>query len=152
MNKLKQIGEILDRATVAAIDYYQLTGKPLGITGEIGEYLAAKHLRLDLAEARTAGYDAVGKNGEKIQIKARRIPAGKRLSGQRLGSIRLDHEWDVVVLVILNDLFEPQAMYQGGRKAITAALKKPGSKARNKKGALPISKFKSIGEQVLPKP
>ncbi len=44
MPKLDEIEEILERARTAAVQYYQLTGKPLGITGEIGEYLAAKYL------------------------------------------------------------------------------------------------------------
>ncbi len=58
MPNLLQIGDILERGKAAAVDYYQLTGKPLGITGEIGEYLAAKHLGLELADARNPGYDA----------------------------------------------------------------------------------------------
>jgi len=37
---LNEVGAILERARQAAIDYYQLPGKPLGITGEYGEYVA----------------------------------------------------------------------------------------------------------------
>ncbi len=43
---LGEIGEILERAKQAAIDYYRLTGKPLGVTGEVGEYKAARLLGL----------------------------------------------------------------------------------------------------------
>lgn len=145
-----EISEILERARLAAVDYYRLTGKPLGITGEIGECLAAKHLDLNLAIARTAGYDATDRAGRRLQIKARSIPAGKALSGQRLGSINLDHEWDVVVLVLMNELFEPLAMYEAERAVIEEALTVPGSKARNERGALSVAKFKSIGKQVWP--
>ena len=105
-SKLEAVGEILDRAKRSAIDYYQLTGKPLGITGEYGEYVAAATLGLTLAEARTAGYDAIDSTGRRIQIKARSIPREKKLVGQRLGSIRLDHEWDVVLLVVMDELFD----------------------------------------------
>lgn len=145
-----EIAEILERAKSAAIDYYQLTGKPLGITGEIGEYLAAKHLGLDLADARTPGYDAIDAQGRRIQVKARAIPSGKRLTGQRLGSIRLEHDWDVVLLVLMDELFEPKAIYEAARPSIEAALTRPGSKARNERGALAITKFISIGCQVWP--
>jgi hypothetical protein len=31
---------------------YEITSKPLGITGDVGEYLAAKFLGLQLADAR----------------------------------------------------------------------------------------------------
>lgn len=150
MPRLHDIAEILERAKTAAVDYYQLTGKPLGITGEIGEYLVAKHLGLDLADARTPGYDATDREGRRIQIKARAIPNGKRLTGQRLGSIRLEHDWDVVVLLLMDELFEAKAIYEADRPAIEAALTKPGSKVRNVRGALAVTKFISIGRKIWP--
>jgi len=55
-----------------------------------------------------------------------------------------------VVLVLMNELFEPYAMYEAGREPIEAALTKPGSKARNERGALAITKFISIGRKVWP--
>ena len=147
---LNEVGAILDRARRAAIDYYELTGKPLGITGEYGEYVAAERLGLELAEARTAGYDATDQSGRRIQIKARSIPRDKKLVGQRLGSIRLDHEWDVVLLVLMDDRFDLQWIYEASRSAIEAALSVPGSRARNERGALSLAKFRSIGRQVWP--
>ncbi|MCB0622342.1 MAG: hypothetical protein KDC43_00100 [Saprospiraceae bacterium] len=148
--KLEDVGPILGRAREAAIDYYRLTGKPLGITGEYGEYVAAERLGLELAEARTAGYDATDSAGRRIQIKARSIPREKKLVGQRLGSIRLDHEWDVVLLVVMDELFELRWIFEAERPAIEVALKAPGSKARNERGALSLAKFKSIGRQIWP--
>lgn len=145
---LEQIAPILEKAREAAVAYYSLTGKPLGITGEIGEYIAARELGLELAEARMPGYDAYGAERRKIQIKTRSIPSDRKIAGQRLGSIRLDHEWDTVLLVLLDEFFEPVAMYEAGRPAVEAALTAPGSKSRNERGALSISKFRSIGTQV----
>ena len=150
MNDIQKIGSVLERARQAAIDYYRITGKPLGITGEYGEYIAAERLELELAQARTAGYDATDKAGRRIQIKARSIPSDKKLVGQRLGSIRLDQEWDIVLLVVMNERFEVRWIYEAEREAIEAALKAPGSKARNERGALSLTKFKSIGRQVWP--
>lgn len=150
MSRTEEISEVLERARSVATDYYRLTGKPLGITGEIGEYLAAKHLGLELADARMPGYDAVDGAGRKIQIKARSISASKKLTGQRLGSIRLEHTWDAVLLVLMDELFDLRAMYEAERPAIETALKKPGSKARNERGALAIAQFISIGKQVWP--
>ncbi|UEM04729.1 hypothetical protein JL101_004620 [Skermanella rosea] len=74
MIDIEKAGEILERAKQAAVEYYALTGKPLGITGEMGEYLAAKILGLQLAEARAPGYDAIDDDGRRIQIKARCQP------------------------------------------------------------------------------
>lgn len=43
--------------------YYASTGTPLGVTGELAEYEAAEKLDLELADARTAGYDAIRRKG-----------------------------------------------------------------------------------------
>lgn len=151
MTKLDVMGPVMEAAKQVAIDYYRLTGKPLGITGEIGEYYAAKHLGLELAEARTPGFDAYGTNRRRIQIKSRSIPQSKKLTGQRLGSIRLEHEWDVVILVLMDKNFEPFEMYEADRESIEEALRKPGSKARNERNALAVTNFISIGTKVWPK-
>ena len=150
MPQVNEIRSIMERARQAAVDYYQAIGKPLGITGEYGENVAADRLGLKLVDARTAGYDAIDARCRKIQIKTRSIPRKKMLSNQMLGSIRLDHEWDVVVLVIMNELYEVQSMFEAERDAIEVALTAPGSKARNERGALSLAKFKSIGRQVWP--
>lgn len=71
-----EILEVLREAKVLARRYYDLTGKPLGITGEVAEYEAAMKLNLCLHPPRRAGYDAteVRQEGEvKIQIKGRCI-------------------------------------------------------------------------------
>jgi hypothetical protein len=53
-----------------------------------------------------------------------------------------------VLLVVMDEEFEPLLIFEADRPAITAALREPGSKARNERGALAISRFKSIGRQV----
>ena len=148
MNK-KEIEEILGAAVELASRYKKLTGKPLGITGEVAEFSAAKLLGLELAEARKAGYDALGPGKRKIQIKGRCFSDNFK-SGQRVGSIRLDHEWDSVLLVILDESFNVTEMWEAYRPAVEAALLEPGSKARNVRGALSVNKFKQIGQQVWP--
>lgn len=143
----KEINDILEQAKQLAARYKKLTGKPLGITGEIAEFNAASLLNLELAEARTAGYDAIGSDDRKIQIKGRCLPENAK-PGQRVGSIRLDHEWDTVLLVLMDESFNVQEMWETQRPAIEEALLAPGSKARNERGALAVSKFKQIGRKV----
>jgi hypothetical protein len=70
-------------------EYYALTGKPLGVTGEVAEFDAAEILGLELAPARTAAYDAIRRVGEaveRIQIKGRACTDAT--PGQRLGRIK----------------------------------------------------------------
>lgn len=148
MNK-KEIEEILISAIDLASRYKKLTGKPLGITGEVAEFSAAKLLGLELAEARKAGYDAIGPDKRKIQIKGRCLSNNPK-PGQRLGSIRLDHEWDTVLLVLLNETFIVTEMWEAYRPEVETALLAPGSKSRNERGALSVNKFKQIGRQVWP--
>ena len=152
--ELAQIVQILSQAKALAKKYRQLTGKPLGITGEVGEFEVARLLGLDLAIAREPGFDVIRKRGKKvdrIQVKARCLgPEAKR--GQRIGGINLKKEWDSVILIIMDEDYIPMVMYEANRPEITEALLKPGSKARNERGALSIEKFRSIGKKIWTHP
>jgi hypothetical protein len=146
----KEIGQLLRSAKRLARRYYALTGRPLGITGEVAEYEAVRLLRLERSAVRQPGYDAIRrrKGGiTKVQVKARCILDPSK-SGQRIGQIRLDREWDAVLLVILDRDLEPVEIHEAGRKAVTKALLTPGSKARNKRGALTLNQFRRIGRCV----
>jgi hypothetical protein len=146
---LEQIGEVIAKAREVAFAYYRLTGKPLGITGEVGEYEAARLLDLTLAAAREAGYDAIDRRNRKLQIKARAIPTGKKLTGLALGKIDVGKPWDAVIMILMDDEFRPTAIYEASRKAMVDALGETDSKSR-KRGVLRGTKFKSISEKVWP--
>jgi hypothetical protein len=146
---LQKIGRVLRPAKKLATRYRALTGRPLGITGEVAEYEAARLLGLDLAPAGQAGFDAVRKTGrkvERLQVKGRCVTSSN--PGQRVGRIDLKKHFDAVLLVLLDPNLEPTAIYKAGRRRVIQALTKPGSKARNERGALSVSKFKSIGTLV----
>jgi hypothetical protein len=150
---MDEIAEILNEAKSVAKKYKMLTGKPLAITGEVAEFSASQLLGLKLADARQPGYDATKhENGKeiRIQIKGRSIPRNAK-PGQRLGGIRLDKEWDKVLLVLLDEDLEVVSMYEADRQDVEAALLTPGSKARNERGALSVSKFKSIARKMWPR-
>ena len=147
---LGEIGEILQRAKQAAIDYYRLTGKPLGVTGEVGEYEAARLLGLTLADARAPGYDATDQSGRRYQIKARAFSDADRRKSQRLGAIKLDHAWEAVLLVLMDENLGTLEIWEAERNSVAEALSAPGSKARNERGALAVSSFKRIAKRVWP--
>src|SRR5256885_6890648 len=99
MNDPKQarVKEILVTVKPLAAEYYRLTGKPLGVTGEVAENIAAEVLGLELTPARTEAHDAL-RGSEKIQIKGRAY--GKHAKpGQRISRIKLDASCDTVLLV-----------------------------------------------------
>jgi hypothetical protein len=53
--------------------------------------------------------------------------------------------WDSVILVLLDENFDATEIHEAERDVVIAALAAPGSKARNERGALAVSKFISIG-------
>lgn len=140
--------EILREAKKLAQEYRTLTGKPLGITGEVAEYEAARLLGVELTPARQAGYDAIEQiagTTRRLQVKGRCLLSGCK-PGQRLGSIDITKDWDSVLMVLLDENFDALEIHEAERADILKALSAPGSKARNDRGALGVSKFKSIGK------
>jgi hypothetical protein len=91
-----RIMNVLKQAKRLAQTYRQLTGKPLGITGEVAEYEAARILKnVTLAPARTPGYDAIEEIegvSRKLQIKGRCVLPGCN-PGQRIGRIDVAKEF-----------------------------------------------------------
>ena len=66
---LDEILQVLSDAKKLAQRYRVLTGKPLGVTGEVAEYEAARILGPEPTEARTAGYDAIRiENGVRVRL------------------------------------------------------------------------------------
>ena len=103
---------------------------------------------LKLTPARHAGYDAVERtNGKtrRLQIKGRCLLDNYK-PGQRLGSIRVEKEWDAVLMVLLDQNFDAVEIFEAERAAIVPVLAAPGSQARNERGAMAVSKFKAIGK------
>lgn len=138
---------LLGKAKLIAQEYYALTGKPLGITGEVAEYEAARILGIKLTPARQAGYDAIeviGGKARTLQIKGRCLLKGGS-PGQRLGAIQPQKQWDAVLMVLLDSAFNATEIWEADRVPVLAALAAPGSKARNERGALAVAKFKAIG-------
>jgi hypothetical protein len=144
----QRVFALLGEAKKLAQEYRGLTGKPLGITGEVAEYEAARLLGVALRPARHARYDAVDRaSGRRLQIKGRCILPGCK-PGQRMGSIDIEKEFDAVLLVLLDENFDAFEIHEADRAPGIAALAAPGSRSRNERGALGVNKFKSIGRLV----
>ncbi len=146
MRSDQEVLNVLAEAKRLAQEYRRLTGKPLGITGEVAEFEATRILGVKLTAARQEGFDAtevVGSTTRRLQIKGRCILPGSK-PGQRLGSIRIEKEFDAVLMVLLDEEFNATEIHEAEREAVMEALLSPGSKARNERGALSVGKFKAI--------
>lgn len=148
----QRVREILAQVRPLAAEYYRLTGKPLGVTGEVAEYVAAETLSLELAPPRTKGYDALRKtpNGEcRIQIKGRAYGEASNRN-QRLGTIKRGAECDTVLLVLLDSsTLEPREMWEAPYADVEKRLAVPGSRARDR-GSLGVPEFKKVAGKVWP--
>ncbi|MCC6207657.1 MAG: hypothetical protein IT488_05855 [Gammaproteobacteria bacterium] len=133
-----------------AAAYRRTTGRPLaGVGAEICQHDAARLLDLELCQPPVIGYDAVGRGGragKRVQIKGRAIfDEGK--GGHRIGQLRTDQEWDSVVLVLMDENFEPFEIYEAERAAILDDLDRSESR-RSKRGAMSVARFRNLGRLV----
>jgi len=148
----KRVREILAEVKRLAAEYYRLTGKPLGVTGEVAESIAADLLNLELVPPRTEGYDAIRRteNGiQHIQIKGRAY-GDNATPSQRMGTIKKGAACDSVVLVLMdNKTLDPREIWEAPMTAVDQRLLIPGSRARDR-GALGVREFKKMAKKVWP--
>lgn len=157
IDQIEEIGKLLTEAKRISRRYKQLTGKPLGITGEVAEFEAAHRLGLQLVDARTPGYDATRAEGSttaRIQVKGRSYPRSARETGQRIGSLDFQQPWDEVVLVLMDEDFEVRELLRASRAQIEDRLKrlppgKDGKQTHTQKGALTVPLFRSIAKEGM---
>ena len=142
------IEKLMAEARKLAAEYRRATGKTLPISGEIAINDAIRLLALEPVNEPTAGYDAIRRNAEggvaRLQIKAR-VVFDEIKSSHRVGELKLDRPWEAVLLVLLDDNYEPFAIYEAPRPAIEVALE---DARPNKRGTLTVPRFQRIGELV----
>jgi len=148
---LYSVDKLISEARRVAAEYRRATGKTLGgISGELAENDAARLLNLELNKAGQAGYNAVGKGtreGRRIQIKGRAI-FDERKSGQRIGQLKLEQDWDSVMLVLMDEDFEPYEIYEAMRQDIVDSMEQAGASKRSNRGAMSVSRFRKLSELV----
>ncbi|HEB96175.1 MAG TPA: hypothetical protein ENI96_07070 [Sedimenticola thiotaurini] len=140
---------LIAQARQLAAEYRRTMGKPLpGISTEIALHDAIRLLRLEPLAQPAGGYDATDptRDHKRIQIKSRTIFDESR-AGQRIGQIRVDQEWDAVVLVLMDEEYEPYEIYEAERDELLQYMEKSSS-SRAKRGALSVARFKIIGRLV----
>ncbi len=132
------IGQII----ALAVEYKKQFNKNLGITAEIGEYKAAKLLKLQRVEGNiNPGYDALdGK--KKVQIKTRIF----KKKAERTGNFS-NHKYDYALLVLLSPDYEVLEIYKATEYMVKNAL----DAQSYKRPSLPIGKFMDIGRRIYPK-
>ena len=147
-NNAYSVDVLMQQARQLAANYRRATGKTLsGVSGELSTYDAIRLLHLTSAPDQI-GYEAIGTeesgdlHGDKIQIKGRTIFSDSKAT-YRIGQLKMDQNWDSVVLVLLNDDYEPFEIYEIDRETLSEnVIDKQSKKA--KKGAMTVARFKKI--------
>jgi len=139
--------KLIAQARKLAADYRRAMGKPLpGVSSEIAEHDAIRLLGLEpMPVGSGGGYQAVDPNREskRIQIKSRAI-FDESKGGQRIGQLNMDGDWDSVVLVLMDEDYEPFEIHEADRADIEEFSGNP-SQGRAKRGAMSVARFKIIG-------
>ncbi len=138
--------KLISQARQLAAEYRRAMGKPLpGVSNEVALHDAIRLLRLTPAGEGNGGFDAIDPEREdkRIQIKSRTI-FDESKSGQRIGQIKVDKPWDSVVLVLMDEEYEPYEIYEAERDELLEYMEQTSS-SRAKRGALSVARFKIIG-------
>lgn len=141
------VDKLMAEARRLAADYHKATGQTLPLSNEIARHDAVRLLKLQLPAEPLAGVDALGcdeRSGLKFQIKGR-VQFDDSRNRQRIGQLAFDGQWDVVVLVLMDEDYQPTELIEASREALAAALAdtKP-----NKRGAMTVARFRNLGRVV----
>ena len=129
-----------------ALEYEAATkGKrKLGITGEVGEVLACRQLGLKLVlDSRSEGFDAVDKNGLRVQIKTRRSESEGLPSNTGRTSRFSEHEFDYALLALLDSKYELCEIWRSEHDKLIPIIEK--QKRRNPS----LSSFKQVAQRIF---
>ncbi len=143
----------MSEARKIAADYRRATGKSLGIGNEIAKNDACNYLNLQPINDNFSSFDALGKGqreGLKVLIKGRAIFDQKK-SGARIGQLKVEQQWDLLVLVLMNEDFDAYEIYEISRAQVIAEVESAAQSNRSKRGAMSISRFKKISHLVWSK-
>lgn len=145
------IEKLMHETRQLAAKYRQTTGNTLPVTTEIARFDAARALDLSLIDDANSHIDAVGRSGERadkrVIIKGRAIFDSSRAS-PRIGQLNPQQDWDLVVLVLFDENYEVDEIFEASWEAIADALDTKRDSNRKKRGAMSIAQFKIIGQRV----
>ncbi|OGM99669.1 MAG: hypothetical protein A2817_03815 [Candidatus Yanofskybacteria bacterium RIFCSPHIGHO2_01_FULL_39_8b] len=115
-----EIKKMVNKIIKIALEYETLTGRKLGITGEIAEIIVCHKLGLKLlANSLSPGHDAVDERGNKFQIKSKRIIKNKG----RIGRFSM-HKFDYLITILFDKNYKIIGIYKTNYKKIMPIINK----------------------------
>ncbi|MBS0287667.1 MAG: hypothetical protein JSR17_10245 [Proteobacteria bacterium] len=144
------VDALMNQTRQLAALYRQTTGQTLPVSAELGRYDAACLLGLQPGpKPPIAGVDFIGCEGpyhcKSIQVKSRVI-FNENSNSARIGQLNLAMPWEIVLLVLYDENYQPFAIYGATKEEVVEAIAK--ATARLKRGAMSLAKFKVISQLV----
>ena len=140
--------KLIEQTRKLARDYRQTTGQSLPLTSEIARYDARRLLNLAEPPVEEAAVDAVamadGKVSQRYTVKGRAQVANDP-SRARIGQLNTEGNWNFVLLVILDEDYCCESIFQASKETILNVLK---DHPPAKRGAMTVAKFKAIANCV----
>lgn len=136
----------LEPAITVSLMYEKITrGKrKLGITGEIGELLVCRQLGLRLVlDSRSKGFDAIDKDGLRVEIKSRRSESDELPRDAGRTSRFSQHPFDYALLGLLDPEYRLREIWRADYDKLKPLIDK--QKRRNPN----LSLLKSVGRKVF---
>ncbi len=139
-----------------AAEYYKLTGKHLGVTGEIGEMEVADLFRMELTPAGETGIDA-RRGNERVQIKTRARDPKRPQDKEPWPNVALSVDkpcgCDTVMLAVLDiETLNVAEVWEAPYSKVVEELRQKGPKGNKarERGQLAVSKFISMARRTWP--
>ncbi|MBI5407688.1 MAG: hypothetical protein HZA18_08365 [Nitrospirae bacterium] len=137
--------EFCGRLIKAALEYEKLFGKKLNVTGEIGEILVSHKLGLKMVMQGDATYDAIDKDGKRVQIKCRRSEKDNFVNKSgRISSI--SHSFDYMLFGMLDRNYE---LYEIWKTPYGSKLKKIIENEQTERSGPSINSILKVSERLF---
>ena len=133
----------MEKTRQIALEFRETTGQSLPITSELARYDIARLLELQLPDETSQQTDIL--TGDKQFLVKGRVIFDPTKSGYKVGSVNMNIDWASMLLILYNNLYQPESIYDISRIALIEHFE---SQTKKQKPSLSIAKCKAIGQQV----
>lgn len=144
------IDKLMSETRHLAAEYRRVTGKVLPVSNELSRHDVSSKLGFTNPEQPESGVDLIGVGlwqDKRIQVKSRVVFKNSK-SRPKLGQLNFDGKWEYVILVIMNDDYQPEEMYIAKKEVLLDAMKNSLNIKSKDRNTISVAKFKMLGELV----
>jgi len=114
-----QVEKLMEETRRVAAQFRKTTGQTLPVGPELARFDAIQLLDLKAPPEGLSGVDAIFGERQRYQIK-NRVVFDDRKTGYRIGQLNFDGDWNVLLLVLLDEEYRTVEIFQMDRKPRSA--------------------------------